>query len=103
MMQPPRLPRWLLGVLVSGADRALFLGDIDEEFASRAESRGIRAARRWYWRQLMSSIAPLAWHRITRTRDTVPISHGDAMWRDILNDSGTPFASPAAARLRPWR
>ena len=53
--------RWLAGA----EDRAVMVGDLDEEFAARArESRA--GARRWYWRQAcasMPSALRLRWRR----------------------------------------
>ena len=56
--EPPRLARWLLRHLLDGAARSAILGDLDEEFVRFIlPERGRRAARRWYWRQALGSIA----------------------------------------------
>jgi hypothetical protein len=44
------------------------LGDLDEEFAAMAQTDGVRAARRWYWRQLLSSAGPLGRLRLASAR-----------------------------------
>ena len=55
---PPRLARWILGRALTGPARSAIVGDIEEEFACYvAPRRGLRAARRWYWRQTILSIA----------------------------------------------
>jgi putative ABC transport system permease protein len=55
---PPPLARWLLTRALAGPARSAIVGDIEEEFASYvAASLPPRAARRWYWRQTLLSIA----------------------------------------------
>jgi predicted permease len=55
---PPRLARWLLRRVLDGAARSAILGDLDEEFARFVvPQRGVAAARRWYWRQTIASLA----------------------------------------------
>jgi hypothetical protein len=82
---PPPLARWLLGRLVAAPDRELFLGDLDEEHALLVREQGAHAAARWYRRQLLRSVLPLARHRLAPP----PLQHttpGDPMWRDLLAD-----------------
>ena len=55
---PPRLARWLLRRLLAGPIRSAIVGDLDEEFSCVIVPRhGARAARRWYWRQTLLSLA----------------------------------------------
>ena len=54
-MTPPRLPRWLLGRVTPARDRAVLLGDFDEEFRARGVA-SVSRARAWYWRQALSSL-----------------------------------------------
>ncbi len=55
---PPRLARWILQRALTGPTRSAIVGDIEEEFAAYIVPRlGARAARRWYWRQTVLSIA----------------------------------------------
>ena len=55
---PPRLARWLLRRLLAGPVRSAIVGDLDEEFSCVIVPRhGARAARRWYWRQTLLSLA----------------------------------------------
>jgi putative ABC transport system permease protein len=49
--QPPRLAKWFVAWRLPGEDREFALGDLDEEFRVLANSRDLRAARRWYWRE----------------------------------------------------
>lgn len=55
---PPRLPRTLVGLVVSAEDRAYILADLDERYWQIVETRGRSAARRWYWWQALR-VAPL--------------------------------------------
>jgi putative ABC transport system permease protein len=58
IVHPPRLARWLLGHALTGPARSAIAGDLDEEFLCFIAPRlGARAARRWYWRQTLLSIA----------------------------------------------
>ena len=55
---PPRLPRWLLRRALDGPARSAIVGDLDEEYACYVLPQlGPAAARRWYWRQAIASIA----------------------------------------------
>ena len=55
---PPRLPRWLLRRALDGPARSAIVGDLDEEYARYVLPQlGPAAARRWYWRQAIASIA----------------------------------------------
>ena len=56
--RPPVLARWLLRRALDGAARSAIVGDLDEEFSGFIVPRlGVRAARRWYWRQALLSLA----------------------------------------------
>ncbi len=55
---PPRLARWILQRALTGPTRSAIVGDIEEEFVGYIAARLTpRAARRWYWRQAVLSIA----------------------------------------------
>jgi hypothetical protein len=59
-VHPPRLAARLV-TLFAPADKAeSILGDFLEEFTHLASASGIHAARRWYWRQTLRTIAQLA-------------------------------------------
>jgi putative ABC transport system permease protein len=54
-LPPPRLSTWLLDLsLPPGEHGQIIRGDLQEEFASRAATGSLRAARAWYRRQALS-------------------------------------------------
>src|SRR4029078_11346528 len=57
--KPPRLATTILESLLPLAERDEVIADLAAEFEYRAESFGGRAARRWYWRQIVSSAPSL--------------------------------------------
>ena len=59
-VQPPRIAARLLAFFTAAEDREIVLGDLAEEFrVVRVPRLGERAARRWYWSQVVRSIWPL--------------------------------------------
>lgn len=54
----PRGWQWLLGRLMPPHQREAVLGDAAEELAAREAEQGRAAARRWYRRQVLRSVAP---------------------------------------------
>ena len=67
---PPALARWLLRRTLDGAARSAIVGDLDEEFARYMVPQvGVRAARRWYWRQALLSIAACIRAKAERSGD----------------------------------
>jgi putative ABC transport system permease protein len=54
--RPPRLAEWLLKFFSNREDGLFMFGDFDEEFSELVETKGIRYARRWYWRHVLRSI-----------------------------------------------
>lgn len=63
-MTPPRLARWLLRRATPVEIRDEVSGELDAEFAAHAlRDRGARGARRWYWRQALTSLPRLASRR----------------------------------------
>jgi len=56
---PPRLAELLVDLFTTEDQRATILGDLLEEFSDLALRSGTAAARRWYWRQALRSIAHL--------------------------------------------
>jgi len=56
--QPPRLGEILLAALLPAHAREPFLGDLAEGFARVRDERGVAAAHRWYWREVLR--APIA-------------------------------------------
>jgi hypothetical protein len=59
MADPPRLISWLLDLFVPTDQADSIPGDLVEEFTAKAAQAGARAARRWYRRQAVSTIAHL--------------------------------------------
>jgi predicted permease len=88
-MKPPESARRLLSRVFPADVREAVIGDLDEEFhRDIAPARGLRAARRWYWRQALGSVAAALRLRM-RERQRTPqpgvsqegmVSQG---WRDI--------------------
>jgi putative ABC transport system permease protein len=56
---PPRPAEWLLERFLSFADSDYRLGDFAEVFRCRVEDAGLRAARLWYWAQVLRSLPDL--------------------------------------------
>jgi hypothetical protein len=57
--KPPRIAGWLVYVLANADQAEPILGDLLEEFSDFASKRGVKSARRWYWRQTVSTVAHL--------------------------------------------
>jgi hypothetical protein len=60
---PPRAER-LLRWSLSPLERPAILGDLQEEHAALAQTKGADAAGRWYWNQVLWSVAPNLWRRL---------------------------------------
>jgi hypothetical protein len=60
------VPRWTESILQRLGANAGFgedlLGDLTEEFKSRATTHGVVAVRRWYYRESMRAIPHLLWN-----------------------------------------
>lgn len=64
-MIPPRVPDWLLRRWFPlGTDRDTIRGDLLEELRRRDRLHGARAARAWYWREVLSLL--FRGHRYTK-------------------------------------
>jgi hypothetical protein len=58
---PPALAvRIIAGLVAEPGYRDAILGDLEEEFAECCGRVGVSDARRWYWRQTLHAIVPLA-------------------------------------------
>ena len=68
-MTPPRLALWLLDLVLDRTAAEAIVGDLTEEFHTVADRRGHTAARRWFWRQALVSIASRR-HRMTAPQPT---------------------------------
>jgi predicted permease len=85
-VRPPRVARALLGLATPEDERDYLLDDLHEEFMARAARDGIARARRWYWFQVLSSLAPMLMHRARRVRvrpGTARLGILDAMVLDL--------------------
>ncbi len=52
----PRIPGWILSRMRRYNEEFLWIGDIEEEFQEKAARNGVRAAGRWYRRQVLKTI-----------------------------------------------
>ena len=80
---PPRVARWLLEHFTVAADREAVLGDLAEEFETRAHA-SVRDANGWYWQQAVRSLMPALRRRwpapINQQRSGAPM---DTFWQDV--------------------
>lgn len=58
---------WAFSWLAPRSEREALMGDLEEEYALRANAASASAACKWYLRQVCASAAPLLWTRLTRT------------------------------------
>src|SRR4029453_18323980 len=84
-ISPPRLAIWLLTRLVPQDWREFVIGDLEEEFATRAE-RSTISARAWYWRQALRCLAAPPPVRSQSAAHPIDRSSGDSMTRTALAD-----------------
>lgn len=66
MPTPPPIFTLVLSLVAERGFRAEILGCLREEFADRIILCGEREARRWYRGQVLRSLGPLFWRRVTR-------------------------------------
>jgi hypothetical protein len=57
---------WIFSWLVPNDHREALMGDLEEEYALRAKAGSSAAALGWYLKQILASISPLLWMRLTR-------------------------------------
>ncbi|HET7218169.1 MAG TPA: ABC transporter permease, partial [Vicinamibacterales bacterium] len=82
---PPPLARLLLRRVLDGPARSAIVGDLDEEFARFiVPQRGLRRARRWYWRQALASIVACAGAAAVAAREP---DEPRPKIRDLMNDT----------------
>src|SRR5215204_5139116 len=62
---PPRIARAIVSLATDSDDRRWLLADLDEEFGALTGSDPGHA-RRWYWRQAITSLFPLVRRRLQR-------------------------------------
>ena len=56
-IHPPRIAGWITALFVPAQEAESIVGDLQEEFSRVASTAGFAIARRWYWRQSISTIA----------------------------------------------
>jgi len=56
---PPALAVWLVNFFAPDKQAEAIQGDLAEEFSRLASSSGLATARRWYWRQSITTVAHL--------------------------------------------
>ncbi|SRR6266446_6783115 len=56
---PPRIAVWLVDLFIPIEQAESIPGDMLEEFTALASRSGVAAARHWYWRQSVKTIAHL--------------------------------------------
>jgi hypothetical protein len=59
-VQPPHIGTWLVNLFTPAEESESILGDLFEEYSHLASRSGVAAARSWYWRQTVKTIANLA-------------------------------------------
>jgi len=94
-MNPGRVSQFLLFAFVGAAEAEFVAGDLAEEFASLANRRGPRVARRWYFRQVVRSILPLLTVRLRSGEFTrallaaagavIPLAILDRLWSFVYS------------------
>ncbi|MEZ5318033.1 MAG: ADOP family duplicated permease [Vicinamibacterales bacterium] len=94
----PRLALRLAGLRMPREEREFQLGDLEEEFATRAARDGARAARRWLWTQAVRCV----WRPAPGARDAAgrPEPTGGSMqglWRDVAFGARLIRRAPLAA------
>jgi len=58
-MMPPQIASWLINLFVPQNEAQEIQGDLLEEFSRLASHSGGRAARSWYWRQTIKTVAAM--------------------------------------------
>jgi len=59
LAQPPRIAVWLVDLFIPNEQAESIPGDMLEEFTALASRSDVAAARHWYWRQSVKTIAHL--------------------------------------------
>jgi hypothetical protein len=58
-MTPPHIASWLIILFMPQDEAQEIQGDLLEEFLELASHSGVRAARSWYWRQTIKTVAAM--------------------------------------------
>lgn len=59
-VRPPRIGTWLVSLFAPAGETESITGDLLEEYSQLAAKSGPAFARRWYWRQTLTTIVHLA-------------------------------------------
>lgn len=59
IFRPPVIAVWLVGFFTPDKQTEAIQGDLVEEVSRLACASGVAAARRWYWRQSINTVAHL--------------------------------------------
>jgi predicted permease len=86
-MIPPRLATLLVAAVVSREDRTFVLADLAEEFERLARDEGAAAARAWYWRHALGSVAPQLRLRVQHAIGARAGRRGPGVVRDDLGQA----------------
>jgi hypothetical protein len=58
---------WIFSWVVPKDQREPLIGDLHEEYALRAKSASSAGALKWFLKQILASLPPLLWARLTRS------------------------------------
>jgi putative ABC transport system permease protein len=93
MTRPPAAAQWLLERLLDAESYEAIAGDLDEEYQSIRESRGVAAAARRYWKETLRSIVSCrvtGERRVERRRMDFDARGGVSM-RDLMKPAFRQF------------
>ena len=87
-MRPGEPPRWaelFLAALLPRRYRDQHVGDLSEGYHAREKRVGPAAARRWYRRQVLTSLGPALWLRVRHSHLTKASESGfmEQLWQDL--------------------
>ncbi|MCP4726569.1 MAG: FtsX-like permease family protein, partial [bacterium] len=88
--KPPLIIKRLLQRMTRNSDNRMLVGDCEEEFSEIASIKGIRYAKRWYFRQLLNSLIPFIKHSIFRNYAMFK-NYLKVTFRGIKKDKGYSF------------
>jgi hypothetical protein len=83
---PPRLAELAVRVASPRSERAFIVGDFRDAFEDHVARSGVAAARAWYWRETLRSLAPLAKQRMHLQRRRGLHDEGDGRADHLLAD-----------------
>ncbi len=76
-MKPPHTASWLIMLFVPQNEAQEIQGDLLEEFSRLASYNGVAAARSWYWRQTIKTVAAMFFDGFRATQWTAAVA---AFW-----------------------